>query len=137
MEIKSAFTRAARAMREEARLHFIAISSLTIAFLGLGAMLVVTTNLGNVAERWGRTARMTIYLRDGASGEDVTQLRMALESVAEVASVEHVTASEAREQFLRDSAMAEDLGAIPADAFPASLEVELREGAVDHDQAVR
>lgn len=136
MELKSAFARAARGMREEARLHFVAISSLTIAFLCLGATLVVMTNLGHVADRWGRTARMTIFLRDGAAGEDVAQLRMALEGVPEVLSVDHVTASAAREQFLHDSAIGAELATLPADAFPASLEVQLREGAVDHTDRI-
>jgi cell division transport system permease protein len=136
MDLQSAITRAARGMREEARLHLVAISSLTIAFACLGAMIVVSTNLSNVAERWGRSARMTIFLRDGASPEDVTQLRMALEGVADVASVEHVTASAAREQFLHDSAIGAQLGALPADAFPASLEVELRSGAASHTDRI-
>src|SRR6185369_8236098 len=105
-----------------------AISSLTIAFFCLGATLVAMTNLGNVAERWGQTARMTIFLRDGASSEDVTQLRMALEGVQGVSSVAYVSSEAARTQFLADSAGSSGLSAIPADAFPASLEVTLSEG---------
>ena len=125
MDLGSAFQRAARGMREEARLHVVAISSLTIAFFCLGATLVAMTNLGRIAERWGETARMTIFLRDGASSEDVTQLRMALEGVAGVASVAYVSAEAARTEFLANSAGSAELAAIPADAFPASLEVTL------------
>src|SRR6185369_11866324 len=111
-----------------------AISSLTIAFFCLGATLVAMTNLGNVAERWGETARMTIFLRDGASAEDVTQLRMALEGVQGVATVEYVSSEAARTQFLADSAGSAGLASIPADAFPASLEVSLSEGTAHADR---
>src|SRR6478609_3263653 len=103
MDLSQAITRAARGMREEARLHLVAISSLTIAFFCLGATLVAMTNLNRVAERWGETARMTIFLRDGASTEDVTQLRMALEGVQGVATVAYVSSADARTQFLADS----------------------------------
>ena len=70
MHLKTAFTRAARAMREDAKLHLVAVSSLTVAFLCLATALLGMANLGEVAEAWGRTARMSIYLQDGASGDD-------------------------------------------------------------------
>lgn len=134
MDLGQAITRAARGMRDEARLHLVAISSLTIAFFCLGATLVAMTNLDRVAERWGQTARMSIFLRDGASAEDITQLRMALEGVQGVASVQYVTSEDARTQFLTDAAGSTGLAAIPADAFPASLEVTLSEGTAHADR---
>lgn len=134
MDLGQAVTRAARGMREEARLHVVAIASLTIAFFFLGATLLAMTNLGRVADRWGQTARMTIFLRDGAAADDVTQLRMALEGVQGVASVSYVSSEEARTQFLADAAGSSGLGAIPADAFPASLEVTLADGPVSADR---
>jgi cell division transport system permease protein len=134
MDLSQSITRAARGMREEARIHLVAISSLTIAFFCLGATLVAMTNLSRIAERWGETARMTIFLRDGASPEDVTQLRMALEGVQGVATVAFVSSEAARTQFLADSASSSGLVAIPADAFPASLEVTLSEGAAHADR---
>lgn len=134
MDLGQAVTRAARGMREEARLHLVAISSLTIAFFCLGATLVAMTNLDHVAERWGQTARMTIFLRDGASSEDVTQLRMALEGVQGVSAVDYVSSEAARTQFLTDSAGSSGLAAIPADAFPASLELTLSDGSAQSER---
>lgn len=128
MELQQAFTRAARGIRDDARLHMVAISSLTIAFLCLGVALLVTTNLSEVADAWGRSARMTLFLRDGARANDVTELRLAVEGLPEVTSVEHLTASAARERFLSESGDGTDLSALPADAFPASLEIELAAG---------
>jgi cell division transport system permease protein len=128
MELQQAITRAARGMRDDARLHAVAISSLTIAFLCLGVALLVTTNLAEVADAWGRSGRMTLFLRDGARTTDVTELRLAVEGLPEVTSVEHLTASAARERFLSESADGTSLASLPADAFPASLEVELAAG---------
>ena len=39
MHLKTAFTRAARAMREDAKLHLVTLSSLTVAFLCLATAL--------------------------------------------------------------------------------------------------
>lgn len=126
MHLKTAFTRAARAMREDAKLHLVAVSSLTVAFLCLATALLGMANLGEVAEAWGRTARMSIYLEDGASADDVAQLRLLLEGLPEVTGVEHRTGADARDELARED-MAE-LSSLPAEVFPASLEVELGGG---------
>ena len=133
MSIQTAITRAARSMREEARLHIVAISSLTIAFLGLGMTLLVSTNLDAIADAWGRSARISVFLRDGAPSRDVEELRLAISGLPEVIAVDHVSSVEAREAFLEsgsiDGETADSARAgIPADAFPASLEVELAGG---------
>jgi cell division transport system permease protein len=128
MHVKTAILRAARAMREDARLYLVAVSSLTVAFLCLATSLWAIANLGEVAEAWGRSARMSIYLRDGARADDIDQLRLSLESLPEVRAVTHLTPAAAREQFVRDSEIDPELASLPADVFPASLEVELEAG---------
>lgn len=128
MNLRSAFARASRGMREEAGLHLVAISSLSIAFLCLATALLAITNLGALADSWGRAARLSVYLRDGAEPQAIEELRLALEGLPEVAGVEHLTSVQAREQFLRDSEMGAELASVPADAFPASLEVALAAG---------
>ena len=136
MKLSTAIARAARSMREEARLHLVAISSLTIAFLGLGLTLLVSVNLDRIADAWADSARISVFLRDGASRTDVEQLRMALEGLPEVASVEHVSASEARAAFLAAGPSEGDaLASIPADAFPASLEIALAPGVTSERSA--
>lgn len=136
MKLSTAIARAARSMREEARLHLVAISSLTIAFLGLGLTLLVSVNLDRMADAWADSARISVFLRDGASRSDVEQLRMALEGLPEVASVEHVSASEARAAFLAAGPDEGDaLASIPPDAFPASLEVALTPGVTSERSA--
>ena len=128
MNLKTAITRARRGLREDLRLYLVAVSSLTVAFLCLAAALLGVTNLSEVADEWGRSRNMTVYLVDGARGQDVEQLRALLEGLPEVSGTEHVTASAARAQFVEHADLGGDLGDLPADVFPASLEVTLKSG---------
>jgi len=129
MDLASTLRRAARGMREEARLHVVSVSSLAIAFLGLGIALLVLANLDSLATAWERAGRVTIFLRDGARQSDVDELATALSSIPGVASVTHVSSAEAREQFVADAQLGASLETLPPDAFPASIEVELAGGS--------
>jgi cell division transport system permease protein len=124
MELKTLYTRAKRGLREDPRLSLVAISSLSVAFLCLSAALLGLTNLRELAERWGRTHHMSVYLKDGAERADVDRLLQVLEKLPALARVDYVSGSQAREQFLRESAARSDLAALPVEAFPASIEVE-------------
>jgi len=128
VNLKAIAARARRGFREELRLYLVAVTSLSVAFLCVGGALLATTNLSTVADRWGESGRMSIYLRDGARAEDVTQLRMVLEGLPEVASVESLSSQEARALFLEQSEVTTDLASLPAEVFPPSLEVAIAEG---------
>lgn len=128
MDLKTAIARARRGLREDLRLYLVAVSSLTVAFLCLATALLGVTNLSQVADEWGRSRRMTVYLVDGARSQDVAQLQALLEGLPEVSSTEHVTAAAARSQFVEQTDLGADLGNLPADVFPASLEVTLKSG---------
>lgn len=128
MELKTLMSRAKRGLREELRLYLVAISSLSVAFLCVGGALLAVSNLSSIAERWGQSGRMTVFLRDGAQDGDVAQLRMVLESLPEVRDVEALSSAEARALFLAQSEVTADLAALPPEVFPASLEVTLRGG---------
>ena len=128
MDLHTAFLRARRGFREDAKLYAVAVSSLAVAFLCLAGALLVMTNLSSMANRWSRSGRMTVYLRDGAPDADVQRLRATLVEVREVSAVTLLSAAEAREQFARDANVGGQLAGLPADAFPASLEVTLRDG---------
>lgn len=129
MDIASTLRRAARGMREEARLHVVSVSSLTIAFLCLGVALLLLANLDSLASTWERAGRVTIFLRDGARADDVDELVMVLQGLPGVVAVTHVSSAQAREQFVSDAQIGSSLAGLPADAFPASIEVELAGGA--------
>ncbi len=128
MDLHTAFLRARRGFREDAKLYAVAVSSLAVAFLCLATALLAITNLSAMAERWSRSGRMTVYVRDGAPDADVQALRTTLAELPEVSSAIALSAAEAREQFVRDANVGGELAGLPADAFPASIEVTLRTG---------
>jgi cell division transport system permease protein len=128
MELKAVITRARRGFRDDLRLHAVAVASLVVAFLCLGTALLSVENLNRVAERWSRTQHVTIYLRDQARPDAVAQLRLVLESLREVKKVEHVSSEHARQLFAEQTQLSHGVSALPSEAFPASLELELNSG---------
>lgn len=130
MDLLTTFERARRGFRDDLRLHLVAIASLVVAFVCLGTALLSVENLARVAERWTGAQHMTIYLKGNASESDVGQLRLVLESLAEVDRVQYVSAVQARMEFAEQTDMGEEaVAALPADAFPASLELSLKASA--------
>lgn len=128
MEWKNAIDRARRGFRDDRRLYLVAISSLSVAFLCLGGALLMVANLGAVAERWSQSGRITVYLEDEVRPQDVAQMRMALDGLAEVRQVEEVTPAEARAQLLAEFDSDDALRNLPANLLPGSLEITLASG---------
>jgi cell division transport system permease protein len=119
-----------RAGRSDLRLHVYSIFSLAVAFVCLAASLLVVTNLAAVRDRWSRAGRATVYIRDGASDADIQTITAALESTHGVKKVRLVTAVEARREVVTDEAD-KMLAALPAAAFPTSLEVGFTDDMTD------
>jgi cell division transport system permease protein len=126
MDIRVIFARAKRGFRDDFSLHLVAIASLVVAFLCLGTALLSVENLTRIADRWGQSQHLTLYLRDEAKESDVSQLRLVLESLPEVRRVDHISSESARKLFAEQTRMTDGMSDLPADAFPASLEIELK-----------
>jgi len=119
--------RARRGMLREWRLHALSVFSLAVAFVCLGAALLVVTNLHSIEERWAHAGRASVYFKDGATQEDIDDLKKALEKVPGVLSVRYVSSGQARGDFGKAEATQKtDLASLPVEAFPSSLEVEVR-----------
>lgn len=119
--------RARRGMLREWRLHALSVFSLAVAFVCLGAALLVLTNLRAIEERWAHAGRASIYLRDGATPEDVESLKAALAKTPGVTAVTYVSSGQAKSEFgEREQGRKTELSALPMEAFPASIEVEVR-----------
>src|SRR5688500_15306137 len=91
--------RARRGMLREWRLHALSIFSLAVAFVCLGAALLVLTNLRAIEERWSHAGRASIYLKDGAQSQDVETLKEVLSKVPGIIGVRYISAAEARTTF--------------------------------------
>lgn len=119
--------RARRGMLREWRLHALSVFSLAVAFVCLGAALLVLTNLRAVEDRWAHAGRASIYLKDTASQADVDTFKGALASVPGVTQVRYVSSGQAKAEFGQEEiASAADLAALPVEAFPASIEIDVR-----------
>jgi cell division transport system permease protein len=118
--------RASRGMLREWRLHALSVFSLAVAFVCLGAALLVVTNLHAVEERWSHAGRASIYLKDSPSHEDVETFKAALGSVPGVTSVRFVSSGDAQTDFSAQIATSQKLASLPPEAFPSSLEIEVR-----------
>jgi cell division transport system permease protein len=128
--------RARRGMLREWRLHALSIFSLAVAFVCLGAALLVLTNLRAIEDRWAHAGRASIYLKDDAAPQDVDAFKAALASVPGVTQVRYVSSGQARAEFGQEQiAKTADIAALPVEAFPASLEIDVRPDMSDDDLA--
>lgn len=124
--------RARRGMLREWRLHALSVFSLAVAFVCLGAALLVVTNLRAVEERWAHAGRASIYLKDNAPAQDVEALKVALGAVPAITGVRYVSAAQARAEFgQKEAGSKAELATLPVEAFPASLEIEVRPDVTD------
>lgn len=113
-------------------MHVLSVFSLAVAFVCLGASLLVVTNLRALEERWMRAGRASVYLKDGATQDDVDALRSALGRVRGVTSVRYLSSGDARTEFgQRELSTRPELAALPAEAFPASIELDVAQDLPD------
>ncbi|MDP9002719.1 MAG: permease-like cell division protein FtsX [Myxococcota bacterium] len=122
-------------MMREWRLHTLSVLSLTVAFVCLGAALLVVTNLRAVEQRWAHAGRASVYLKEGASQDAVDALRAALMRIPGVNDVRYLSSGDARIEFGTREQARNDLVALPVEAFPASLEIEVAPEMLDANLA--
>jgi cell division transport system permease protein len=128
--------RARRGMLREWRLHALSVFSLAVAFVCLGAALLVLTNLRAIEERWAHAGRASIYLKDNAAAQDVESLKVALANVPIVTNERYISSSQARSEFgQKETGPRAELAALPVEAFPASIEIEVRNDVTDAELA--
>ena len=130
----SAVGRIWRSGRGDVRVYLLSVFSLAVAFVCLSSALLVVFNLRAVETRWARAGRISVYLRDGTSNDQVAQLRKALEQTPAVASTRHISAADARKEMV-DDGVAGSLAVLPIEAFPASIELALTEDVTDEQVA--
>jgi cell division transport system permease protein len=128
--------RARRGMVREWRLHALSVFSLAVAFVCLGAALLVVANLKVVEERWAHAGRASVYLKDGATQDEIDALRVALTRVPGITGVHYLSSGDARMEFGQtqlDGNAA--LAGLPAEAFPASIEIDVAPDLANADLA--
>ena len=119
-----------RAGRSDWRLQVLTIFSLSVAFITLAASLLVVTNVEALRDRWSHAGRATVYLKESAKEPEVAALMSALEKTGGVSKVRRLSSDEARREIVADD---DALAALPAAAFPASLEVAFNDSITDDE----
>ncbi|MFO7178787.1 MAG: permease-like cell division protein FtsX [Pseudomonadota bacterium] len=119
--------RAFRGAKSDARLYALGVFSVAVAFVCLAAALLVVVNVKLLYERWGDTGRASVFLRTDTPAAQITALEQALRRTPGVVRVRHVSSEQARAE-LAGSGRDPLLDALPLEAFPASLELELEPG---------
>jgi cell division transport system permease protein len=127
--------RARRGMVREWRLHALSVFSLAVAFVCLGAALLVVTNLRAAEIRWAHAGRASVYLKDGASQDEVDALQAAVVLVPGVTGARYLSSGDARRQFGTDTDGRGQLAGLPAEAFPSSIELDVAPDMPDADLA--
>jgi cell division transport system permease protein len=116
--------RAKRGLLAEWRLHALSVVSLAVAFVCLGAALLIVCNLHELKERWGKTGRASVYLKDGAPPAQIEALVVALKATPEVRGVRYLSPQDARAAVFGNGADP-TMKNLPAEAFPASIEIDV------------
>ena len=127
-----AFEEAWASVRRAGRSAAVSIGTIAIAFVTLGAFLLVSVNVQRVLDRWLESAEMSVYLYDDLSEELRTGLELYLRQQVAVAAVEYVSKERALERFRADFPELLDVtAAVAQNPFPAVFEVRLRTEGTD------
>ncbi len=116
--------RAWRGTRNDWRLHSLSVFSVAVAFVCLAAALLVVVNVQAIKNRWSESGRASVYLKPEATPAQIQAIENALRSTPGVTDVRFVSSDDARREVL-GSSNSDVLSALPAEAFPASLEVRI------------
>lgn len=106
-------------------LHFVSITTITVALILVGAFLVFIQNVERVAEKTNPRVTGTVYLKEGLGEDQIRELRdkvFALEQVKQVVFKDRDSVVGEIQGFLGESAHRPMPG---SEVFPDVLEIEL------------
>ncbi|MBY0371692.1 permease-like cell division protein FtsX, partial [bacterium] len=106
-------------------LHFISITTITVALVLVGAFLIFFRNVETVAEKTNPRMTGTVYLREGLDQDQIRELRdkvFSLEQVRQVVFKDRDSVVSEIQGFLGEAAHKKLPG---SEVFPDVLEIEL------------
>lgn len=122
------FARALRGVRQQLGTQMLSMLTVALALFCMAGALLVLENAGAMAQRWGAPVRVTVFLAEGATADQVEALRSALSALPEVAEARHVSSAEARAALGQGGDRA--VASAPVELFPATIELRLQPAAV-------
>ena len=107
-----------------------AILAILLAIVVLGALLLLTSNGERLLAQWSTAAEFSVYLRDDATSEERGAIEALIDRSGVGRSREYVSKTEALTHFRREFTELASLAAsFENNPFPASVEVQLKQGA--------
>jgi len=124
--------RGLRGMTQAPLVQMLAVGTMAVCMLLLGAVVLVWINAQDMVRAWGIDVPMTVYLVDDADDAAIDQLAARIEALPEVDTVEGVTPNMAMER-LADGLGSDEtlLEGVDASILPASMEIELAPNVPD------
>lgn len=120
----NAFDRAFRAIKSDLEVHLLSVFAVGVAFVCLVTALLVVVNVQHVHDRWQQLGKLSVYLQNNVAPDRVAELERALRATEGVSEVRFVSKEAARRDLVNEH-NDETLAALPDDAFPASLEIDM------------
>jgi cell division transport system permease protein len=128
----SAVARGVDGARRSLLIQVVAVGTIALSLLLVGAVELGALNLRRLATGWGHGVQMTVYLADDATPERGRQIASALTRLPGVLAVNSVSAHEAWERLKRAMGERADLLAgVEEGWLPGSIEVTLKPGVAD------
>jgi cell division transport system permease protein len=116
--------RIARGILREWRVQLLGIGSIVVVFACLTTALLFVVNLESLSHTWGDEGRVTVFLKEDASGDDARAVVEALRVTEGVRGARELPADELR-AWLRGASKDRELEQWPAEWLPHAVEVEL------------
>ncbi len=122
------FARALRGVRQQMGTQMLSVMTVALALFCMAGALLALENAGAMVQRWGAPVRVTVFLAEGATGDQTESLRSALAALPEVAEARYVSSAEARAALGQSSDPT--IANAPVELFPATIELRLVPSAV-------
>jgi cell division transport system permease protein len=107
-------------------------ATIALALFVLGGFLLVTANLAQLGEEWSSAAEMSVYLKDGVTAADRSDIERTLAASPVVGAREYVSKADALARFRRTfGELSTSIDSIGQNPLPASYEIRLRADASD------
>ena len=125
--------RGLRGMTQAPLVQLLAVGTMSVCMLLLGAVVLVWINAQGIVRAWGIDVPMTVYLVEGADDEAIDQLAARIQALPEADAVEGVTPRMAMER-LADGLGSDEtlLEGVDPSVLPATLEIELAPTAPEY-----
>lgn len=121
--------RGMRGMSQAPAVQLLAVSTMAVCMLLLGLVMLVWSNAQGMVQAWGLDVPVTVYLVDDAEPAQVDAAVQRLQTLPEIARIEHITAEQAMERL--SNGLGEDgsmLDGLDPQVLPESLEINMAPG---------